>query len=159
MGIENGNVVQLISEIENGIDPNTRIWCSFYEEIAIKVRLPLLHIASSKGKYAVAIKLIELGADVNGTDRYGTTAMHWAATSGQIKIIRLLLQHKAKINQCDILDMTPLHSAAHAGRAKTVKYLLRMGADPSILSIHSQSALDLAKNQRNKQCVNILNAI
>merc|ERR1712228_369164 len=128
-------------------------------DIAIKVRLPLLHIASSKGKYLIATKLIEYGANINETDRYGTTAMHWAATSGQIKIIRLLLHHQANINKCDILDMTPLHSAAHSGRVKTTKYLLRNGADPSIVSIHNHSALDLAKNQNNAKCVKLLTGV
>merc|ERR1740123_2094433 len=40
-----------------------------------------------------------------------------------------------------------------------MKYMLQMGADPFILSIHSQSALDLAINQRNKKCVKILNGL
>merc|ERR1712228_1050409 len=56
-------------------------------------------------------------------------------------------------------DMTPLHSAAHSGRVKTTKYLLRNGADPSIVSIHNHSALDLAKNQNNAKCVKLLTEV
>lgn len=103
-----------------------------------------LQRACDKGKFELAKKLIEEGADVNDQDYAGNSALHEAALKGYTKIVKLLLDNGAKVDiksGPDDLD-TPLIDAASNNHVETVELLLKYGADPRIQNAHGQNALD-----------------
>ena len=54
------------------------------------------------------------------------------------------------------MGSTPLHQAASWGRAGAVETLLHRGADPAIKTKAGKTALDLAIENGQKDCVEIL---
>ena len=57
-------------------------------------RTPLMN-ACKKGHESIAMKLIDLGADVNGKDDGGWTALYWACLNGLESIVFNLVQYGA----------------------------------------------------------------
>ena len=57
------------------------------------------------------ITALELGADINETDRRGLTALHSAAYVGFDQIIKYLVEHGANVNAADVRGRTPLDVA------------------------------------------------
>ena len=75
--------------------------------------------------------LINQGADVNGAQGDGMTALHWAAENGSAATAELLLSAGANLSAVTRLGgYTPLHLAAKAGSAEVVRAFLEAGADP-----------------------------
>lgn len=89
-----------------------------------------LHEAAARNDVAELKRLIdEEEASVNGSGRFGQTALHVAARAGAINSIALLLQYRADFNIRDDDGATPLHCAAQDGQAEAVQALLAAGAD------------------------------
>ena len=122
-----------------------------------------LHFASKSGQTDVAALLIDLGADVNATDRLKQTPLHAACTEEHLDTAKLLLQRGAAVNARDIkgIDtipmqhsanvsisgpngMTALHLACKEGGADFVELLLRHDADVNIANANGATALHLA---------------
>src|SRR5262245_49563531 len=91
-------------------------------------RSPLADAAEQRDKAAVRA-LLQKGADVNGAQTDGTTALHWAAYNDDAEIAALLVQAKANVNVVNRYGMPPLALACTNGNATTVKLLLEAGAD------------------------------
>jgi ankyrin repeat protein len=73
--------------------------------------------------------LIERGADVNGKNSFGATALMWAA--GDREKVRLLVERGAAVNAAAASGRTALAvAAAYPGNVATVRLLLDQGADP-----------------------------
>ncbi|XP_078412210.1 uncharacterized protein LOC144688997 isoform X1 [Cetorhinus maximus] len=70
----------------------------------------------------------------------------------------MLIQHGANPNVRSTEDLTPLHVAASWGCVKSLKLLLRNGADPTLLDQDGLRAVDLAEEQGNVKCRQILQA-
>ena len=72
--------------------------------------------------------LLDSGANANGTNATGATALMWAATD--IEKVRLLLSRGADVNVASQRGRTALQSAARSdGSAAIVRLLLDAGAD------------------------------
>jgi ankyrin repeat protein len=56
--------------------------------------------------------LIELGADVNQANDYGTTPLYTAAEKGHEAIVRALIDFGADVNKANNNGWTPLYMAA-----------------------------------------------
>jgi ankyrin repeat protein len=67
--------------------------------------------------------LIDYGADVDGADEEGTTALHIAALNGRRKAVKLLLQYGASLKLRDSQGRTPYEVAHLAGHEKVCKSL------------------------------------
>lgn len=64
-----------------------------------------------------AVKVaVELGADVNATDRAGNTALHGAAWIRSTKIVQFLVDNGADVNALNKQGHSPLFIADHDGR-------------------------------------------
>ena len=75
-------------------------------------------------------KLIDQGADVNSTHRFGDkTPLHIAAWSDNFFIAELLIKNGADINAEDKFNGTPLHFAAWNNSLQVARLLISHGAD------------------------------
>ena len=87
--------------------------------------------AAMQGDFETVRSLIDQGADVNGAQGDGMTALHWAAENGSAATAQLLLSAGANLSAVTRLGgYTPLHLAAKAGSAEVVRAFLEAGADP-----------------------------
>ena len=73
--------------------------------------------------------LVKGGADVNGREVDGTTALHWAVRGDDTEIAALLLGAGADANAANRYGVTPLSLAARNGSGPMLELLLRRGAD------------------------------
>ena len=81
------------------------------------------------GNREAAAQALAHGADVNGTDTNGLTALMLASGRGHAAIVQLLLEKGANVGQLDpIAGNQALHHAAQHGNAAVVKLLLGAGA-------------------------------
>ena len=128
--------------------------CSTALLAAFPVASPLAD-AAMRGDIAAVRSLLSDGADVNGSQGDGMTALHWAAERGDIEITRLLLEAGANVQPVTrIGDYTPLHLAAKASQAATVEALLVAGSDPSARSTAGGStALHFAAGAGNTAAI------
>ena len=127
---------------------------------------PLIE-AATKGDVKEVERLLDEGADFNTLDRFGRNALHWAVGYGHRATVQLLLDRGADINARDRVGCTALHWAAmcrdingenvNGGDVKEiVRLLLERGADVNAKTVGGKSALDLARADRNKDIVAIL---
>ncbi len=93
--------------------------------------LPL--IAAAKAADAGAVeRLLQQGADVDGRQPDGATALHWAAFRDDPRIAGLLLAAGAEVDAANELGATPLWLAAENGSAAMIERLLAAGADANV---------------------------
>ena len=88
---------------------------SFFEEVR-------------RGNVSGVASLISGGADVNGQDLFGRTALHYAAVLDSSEMLELLLAKGATANGQDSNGNTPLHRAVKEHSAKCVEVLLAKAA-------------------------------
>ncbi|MDH2392487.1 ankyrin repeat domain-containing protein [Streptomyces sp. HNM0663] len=92
---------------------------------------PLLLVALRSGQAAVALALLQAGADAKARRATGgQSALGWAAFFGCTDVVEDLLRRGAPVNAVDQYGQPPLSNAAANGHAETVRALLRAGADP-----------------------------
>lgn len=91
---------------------------------------PLLVIAASKGFEEVVDVILDAGADINGLNRVGQTALARAAYFGHYNIVRELISRGAGVNDAgEQYNLTPLISAANGGETNVGKLLIDFGAN------------------------------
>jgi uncharacterized protein len=79
----------------------------------------------------VAIRgLVTEGADVNGRQPDGATALHWATHWADLETVAVLLAAGADANAANDFGVTPLSMACEAANVAIVDALLRAGATP-----------------------------
>ena len=87
--------------------------------------------AAMRGDLDLVRSLIDQGADVNGAQGDGMTALHWAAENGSAATAELLVNAGANPGAVTRLGgYTPMHLAAKAGSTEVVRAFLDAGADP-----------------------------
>jgi hypothetical protein len=84
--------------------------------------------------------ILARGADINGSDAHGMTAIMRAAVHGQIRMVRLLLKHGADPNKPRNDKFTPLMLAAFFGHQEIVRILVEHGADTDATTRFGTSA-------------------
>ena len=96
--------------------------------------------------------------DINKEDFRGATALHYVAELDDIELLKILLnQPKIKINVKTLEMMsTPLMIAAGHGSLNCLRYLLAFGADPSIQNAAGYTALMIAIESNNFECVEVI---
>ena len=102
--------------------------------------------AAMRGDTAKVRVLLRQGADVNGAQGDGMTALHWAATRGDAAQIAMLVYAGARVEAITRNgNYTPLHLAARGGRTAAVKALLKSGANAkAVTSAGGATPLHLA---------------
>lgn len=130
--------------VEHGADVN---------RINMNGQTPLIQALMMGNREAVDL-LLNLGADVNGKDRWGATGLHWGHWGGkggvamQMALSELLMAHGANINALDPAGRTPLFWLLDSDRyaGDIVQFFVKSGADPlvrdakTLLPIHVAAA-------------------
>lgn len=132
--------------LENGADP----------DILTTRSQSAMHLAIDRDLYEVADAILEVGVDLGVRDSQGWTALHLAGAKNRNAISKLLLENGADVSRLSAAGGTPLHEAAVGGDAELIRMLIEAGVNPTIISDHEKSALDIAKEYENAVAVEIL---
>jgi ankyrin repeat protein len=101
--------------------------------------------------------LLQQGADVNGAQGDGMTALHWAVEHGDQQLTRLLLEGGANpAAETRIGRHTPLHVAASGGYPIVVRMLVGARADVRALTTTGAAPLHFAAASGSGETVRIL---
>ena len=98
--------------------------------------------------------LLKEGADVNGAQGDGMTALHWAAANGDAETARMLIAAGANLRAMTRINgYTPLFLASREGNAAIVAALLDAGASAKTASTTGSTPLMLAAASGNTETI------
>jgi ankyrin repeat protein len=117
--------------------------------------LRVLDAAKSRDVAAVRA-MLAAGANVNGAQGDGATALHWAAHWDDLVTVDLLIRAGAAVNSADRHGVTPLWLACLNGSAAMVGRLLAAGADANAAHSSGETALMTAARTGNADVVKLL---
>ena len=109
--------------------------------------------AAGKDCLEIAKRVLLVGASVEASNRFGTTALGEAARKGYLDMVDFLLAHGAAINAHNVGGATPLYIAADNDRTKVVHLLLAKGADPNLARNNGLTPLAAAAYNGNSEIV------
>jgi len=114
--------------------------------------------AAGRGDKTAVKQLLKDGADANGAQGDGMSALHWAAERGDTELADTLIYAGANIGAVTrIGQYTPLHLAAQAGNTEVAKALLKAGADANARTTNSGvTAMHLAASAGNAELIIVL---
>lgn len=120
-------------------------------------RMPL-HRAAESGNLELLHLLMERGAEINGENFNGHTAMHFAAFYGQFETCLVLLKYGAFIDHIGHKDgNVPLHFACGQGQTKTIEVLVNKGANLKITNFKGQLPLHWAVQNEHQNTASKVN--
>nr|XP_046273010.1 cyclin-dependent kinase 4 inhibitor B [Scatophagus argus] len=118
-----------------------------------------LTTAAAKGHTAEVEDLLRAGAQVNGVNCFGRTALQ-VLMMGSTPVARVLLSHGADPNVKDrSTGSTPLHDAARMGFLDTVRLLVRFQADPQARDNTCCRPIDVARDNGHTDVVAFLESL
>ena len=110
-----------------------------------------LMIASERGNEKLTKLLISKGADVNIKNADKMTALSYAVRYDKIKTAKKLIAKGADVNNIHYYGKTPLIEATEKGNYEMVKLLVSNGADFNHKNNGYDTALDIARRDRNAE--------
>lgn len=108
-----------------------------------KGRLPI-HLTTHHKTMATFELLIACGADVNGQDGEGWSALHHFVSASHLTGTRRIIQLGADVNVSNKNKLTPLHTAVTSLAEATAQIQLSQGADPNPLDETKKTFLHFA---------------
>ena len=108
-----------------GGEPSDYAWSLFLD--GNKGRTDL-HIAARRNLPALALSLLNQGADVHAKDNYGWTPLHWAARHNASETAEVLLTQGADVHAKNNYGHTPLYLVPEMDASATAEVLRRYGA-------------------------------
>lgn len=85
--------------------------------------------AARKGEVRTIHRLLETGANINGRDQNGWTALHRASFKGKIDAVRTLIENGIDVSARDEDGFTALHCAVESGHVEVIELLMKKGAE------------------------------
>jgi ankyrin repeat protein len=136
--------------LDSGLSPNTPMDGKSFD--------PPLVGAIVDDNEGIFTLLVERGADVNGSNKYGLTPLHTAALIGNSRAVLWLCAAGANVNAtaADYGRMTPLHIAALQNQIEVARRLLEAGADPNLKDIEGKTPLHFAAQYADLAMVRLL---
>ena len=116
----------------------------------------VLHIGAANGHFEVVELALQQGARVDLEDRGGNTALTRATAQGYTAIVERLLEAGANLNHQTGEGMTPVMLAVRLNRLSTLQSLLDRRPDLEVLDYTGRSALDWARDARDRRAENML---
>ncbi|KAG9389962.1 Protein tyrosine kinase [Carpediemonas membranifera] len=101
-------------------------------------------------------RLLEAGANVDGVDQEGDTALICAAMKNQASTVRLLLEGGCNINARRRNGSTAAFIAAEKGETEILEILIGAGADTSIPNVIGMLPKHIAKTNNHPDCVRLI---
>lgn len=119
-----------------------------------------LHFAAFFGQEAIAVQLLEHGADAAAQAKNPMKVMplHSAAAAHSLAIVRALLEHGAPPNARQERGWTAIHEAAQNGDKAMVELLLKHGADRLLANDDGTRPVDLAAKNGHIAIAELLSA-
>jgi ankyrin repeat protein len=99
---------------------------------------------AARGLEAVALDLLERGADPFAPSPAGDPPLALAVRLGWLRVMRQLVAHGVDLDARDSHGMTALHLAAALGREAALKTLVAHGANPEVRAADGQTPLGVA---------------
>jgi hypothetical protein len=127
-------------------------------QVADQKRLPLPLALVHQCSPQVLDLLLDAGAELEGADEKGFTALHAAAEVGNVAGIHYLLGKGAKLQARTTLGFSPLHIACALGHLDAARELVRHGADAAATS-ELGTPLDAARQEGKAEVVNWLESL
>ena len=119
-----------------------------------------MHVAAQSDQPLILAYFYELGLSITGKDIKGGIPLHWAAYMGSENSASLLLSwDRTMIETMDNEGQTPLHLATIAGSARIIRTLLVKGANRNARDNKMQTALDIAKQNRQQSLISLLQPV
>ncbi|XP_056096095.1 kinase D-interacting substrate of 220 kDa B isoform X4 [Rhinichthys klamathensis goyatoka] len=103
--------------------------------------------AAGRGHSEIVKLLLEHGAKVNCSDKYGTTPLIWAARKGHYDCVMHLLENGADVDQEGANSMTALIVAVKGGYTEVVKELLKRNPNVNMTDKDGNTALMIAAKE------------
>ena len=100
--------------------------------------------AANKGYIDMVSLLLDQEVEVNGSNKFNTTALMESSFHGHYEIVQLLLAHGAKMNVKDNNGTTPLMHAASCDRYHTCALLLKNKAEVNVTDNYNNTPLSQA---------------
>ncbi len=143
LSAKNGDLKCVQQNILNGVDVNIKT-----ENSDMMGNTPLM-TASFYGHLEIVKYLIDEGADVNASRRYGNiTALNEASQNGHDEIVQLLIKHGA-------IDSS-LIDASQSGDIDKVSRLIKQGSDVNLQAYSDTTALIKASSNGHLEIVKLL---
>ncbi|EAX99185.1 ankyrin repeat protein, putative [Trichomonas vaginalis G3] len=96
------------------------------------------------------------GANINGKNKNGETALHTAAWKNSKETAEFLISHGANINEKDKNGRTALHAAAYNNSKETAEFLISHGANINEKDENGKTALHFAAYNNSKETAELL---
>jgi ankyrin repeat protein len=110
--------------------------------------------AAQAGDHAMVRALLKKGADVNGAQGDGMTALHWSAMRGDAELTAMLLYAGANGRASTRLGgYLPVHLAAQAGSGAVIDQLIAAGANANTRTSTGATPLMLAASAGDADAV------
>ncbi|KAJ3652841.1 hypothetical protein Zmor_018772 [Zophobas morio] len=132
---------------------------TYYDEvnfISIVGNDTALTLASKNGHTVVVECLLNLGTEINRSNKYGWTPLYAASFHGHEKTVECLATRGAKINHTDNYGRTPLYAASSNGHKKIVECLVKWGAQLNRADDFSETPLYVACSRGHEKIVEFL---
>jgi len=101
--------------------------------------------AAARGDRNAVRSLLQQGADIDGAQGDGTTALHWAAFNDDLEMANLLIHAGANVKAATREGaITPLFMACQNGNGAMIEALLKAGASANSLKANGTTALMMA---------------
>jgi ankyrin repeat protein len=112
--------------------------------------------AARDGDRVAALDYIASGADVDGSDADGTTALHWAVYHDDVELIEALIAAGADASASNAYGSTAMSEAAIVADVDVLELLLDAGADVDSPNAEGQTALMAVARTGNVEAARLL---
>ncbi|GMH59248.1 hypothetical protein TrLO_g15045 [Triparma laevis f. longispina] len=114
-------------------------------------------ILSAKNSHDNVVRLLlKRGADIEGKDQVGRTALHVACDNNNRSTAQELLDLGAYVNAVDKKGNSSLHYCAQKNFAPIARLLLDRGIDTEILNVDTLTASKIAMEKKNQRVIEVL---
>ena len=114
--------------------------------------------------YEAVKLLVENNADVNATDRLKRSIFQTAIAKNDLELLKFLIDAGADINHQDssgysaLMNVCIMKTTDFPANVEMAKFLIEKGANIKAKNMFEETALDLAKRNRNSEIVKLLEA-